>query len=239
MSIKSNFEQNITNQLERLKEIISTPVKFKANYENGNVQRIHDSIRKELKEYTELSIDRIKKDVYNLVLPTLDKYDVNKVKQDIKSHVFKKNNDIGELNEVNYELEFIDSEIYDDLHQNVDLSMNKDKLTNENKKMIKYYMKIKEEIEDEYHDLIENIKSYEQKMVNLRQKLLDECSNKVIPKLYKAHLSYIKNGQMVKKQGLTSTEEVYVDINNVQYPINQKQAIFFKDMLKKYLKIEV
>ena len=223
MSIKSNFEQNITNQLERLKEIISTPVKFKANYENGNIQRIHDSI---------------KKDVYNLVLPTLDKYDVNKVKQDIKSHVFKKNNDIGELNEVNYELEFVDSEIYDDLHQNVDLNMNKDKLTNENKKMIKYYMKIKEEIEDEYHELIENIKSYEQKMVNLRQKLLDECSNKIIPKLYKAHLSYIKNGQTVKKQGLNSIEEVYVDINNVQYPINQKQAIFFRDMLKKYLKIE-
>ena len=72
MSIKSNFEQNITNQLERLKEIISTPIKLHANIEN--VYRIHDSIKKELDEYTDLSMNQIKKDVFNLTLPLLDNY---------------------------------------------------------------------------------------------------------------------------------------------------------------------
>lgn len=234
MSIKSNFEQNITNQLERLKEIISTPIKLHANIEN--VYRIHDSIKKELDEYTDLSMNQIKKDVFNLTLPLLDNYKKSAI-NDVKNHVIKENNNIGSINVNNYLLEFIDSDVYDDLYQNVDLSMDKDKLTNENKKMIKNYMKIKKNIENEYNDLISNIRNYEQNMVNLRQQLLDECSNKIIPRLYNAHLSYVKKGLEIKKSKLSDSRDIYVDINNVQYPIKEKQTEFFKHMLKKYLDI--
>lgn len=234
MSIKSNFEQNITNQLERLKEIISTPIKLHANIEN--VYRIHDSIKKELDEYTDLSMDQIKKDVFNLTLPLLDNYKKSAI-NDVKNHVIKENNNIGSINVNNYLLEFIESDVYDDLYQNVDLNMDKDKLTNENKKMIKNYMKIKKNIENEYNDLISNIRNYEQNMVNLRQQLLDECSNKIIPRLYNAHLSYVKKGLEIKKSKLSDNRDIYVDINNVQYPIKEKQTEFFKHMLKKYLDI--
>lgn len=234
MSIKSNFEQNITNQLERLKEIISTPIKLHANIEN--VYRIHDSIKKELDEYTDLSMNQIKKDVFNLTLPLLDNYKKSAI-NDVKNHVIKENNNIGSINVNNYLLEFIESDVYDDLYQNVDLSMDKDKLTNENKKMIKNYMKIKKNIENEYNDLISNIRNYEQNMVNLRQQLLDECSNKIIPRLYNAHLSYVKKGLEIKKSKLSDDRDIYVDINNVQYPIKEKQTEFFKHMLKKYLDI--
>lgn len=234
MSIKSNFEQNITNQLERLKEIISTPIKLHANIEN--VYRIHDSIKKELDEYTDLSMNQIKKDVFNLTLPLLDNYKKSAI-NDVKNHVIKENNNIGSINVNNYLLEFIESDVYDDLYQNVDLNMDKDKLTNENKKMIKNYMKIKKNIENEYNDLISNIRNYEQNMVNLRQQLLDECSNKIIPRLYNAHLSYVKKGLEIKKSKLSDGRDIYVDINNVQYPIKEKQTEFFKHMLKKYLDI--
>lgn len=234
MSIKSNFEQNITNQLERLKEIISTPIKLHANIEN--VYRIHDSIKKELDEYTDLSMNQIKKDVFNLSLPLLDNYKKSAI-NDVKNHVIKENNNIGSINVNNYLLEFIDSDVYDDLYQNVDLNMDKDKLTNENKKMIKNYMKIKKNIENEYNYLISNIRNYEQNMVNLRQQLLDECSNKIIPRLYNAHLSYVKKGLEIKKSKLSDDRDIYVDINNVQYPIKEKQTEFFKHMLKKYLDI--
>ena len=115
--------------------------------------------------------------------------------------------------------------------------MDKDKLTNENKKMIKNYMMIKKNIENEYNDLISNIRNYEQNMVNLRQQLLDECSNKIIPRLYNAHLSYVKKGLEIKKSKLSDGRDIYVDINNVQYPIKEKQTEFFKHMLKKYLDI--
>lgn len=234
MSIKSNFEQNITNQLERLKEIISTPIKLHANIEN--IYRIHDSIKKELDEYTDLSMNQIKKDVFNLTLPLLDNYKKSAI-NDVKNHIIKENNNIGSINVNNYLLEFIDSDVYDDLYQNVDLNMDKDKLTNENKKMIKNYMKIKKNIENEYNDLISNIRNYEQNMVNLRQQLLDECSNKIIPRLYNAHLSYVKKGLEIKKSKLSDDRDIYVDINNVQYPIKEKQTEFFKHMLKKYLDI--
>ena len=237
MSIKSNFEQNITNQLERLKEIISSPHKLNAHLQN--VYKIHEAIEKDIENYNKLSSEQIRKDVYELCLPMLEKYrSKSQVQADVKTHTIKQKHDIGNLNFDTYNLEFVDSSIYDELFQNVDITMDKTKLTTENKKMIRKYMKLKEEIENEYESLILDIKRYEQNMVNLRQKLLDKCSNDIIPKLYNAHLSHVKQSSQNRKNKVVSDEPIYVDINNIQYPIKQKQTEFIPAMIKKYLQIE-
>lgn len=232
--MESNFTQNISNDLERLKEIINTPAKLYTHLEDA--YNIHNSIKQQLKEYQTMSMNQIKEEVYNLNLPNLEKYKQSAI-NDVKKHVIQQNYIIPALNLKNYKINFIKPNVYDDLYQNIDVTMDKNKLTKENIKMIKEYTEIKNDILNEYTTLIENIKQYEQNMVNLRQELLNKTSNEIIPQLYQAHLSYIKTGLENKRIKNNKPSQINVEINYIQYPINQKQTEFLSTMLKKYLEI--
>lgn len=232
--MESNFTQNISNELERLKEIINMPAKLYVHLEDA--YNIHNSIKHQLKEYQDLSLNKIKEEVYNLSLPNLEKYKQNAI-NDVKTHVIQTSYTIPKLNIKNYKINFIKPDVYDDLYQNIDITMDKNKLTKENIEMIKEYTNIKNEILNEYDNLIEGIKQYEQNMVNFRQELLNKISNEIIPQLYNAHLSYIKNGLENKRNKNKNIIPINVEVNYIQYSINQKQTEFITSMLKKYLEI--
>lgn len=232
--MESTFTQNISNELERLKEIINTPAKLYVHLED--VYNIHNSIKNQLKEYQNSSLKKIKEEVYQLNLPNLEQYRQNAI-NDVKNHVIQTSYILPNLTMKSYKIDFIKGDVYDDLYQNIDVNMDKNKLTKENIKMIKDYTNIKNDILNEYENLIENIKKYEQNMVNLRQELLNKTSNEIIPELYKAHLSYIKSGLESKRTKNKNVIPINVEVNYVQYPINQKQTEFITTMLKKYLEL--
>lgn len=232
--MESNFTQNLSNELERLKEIINTPAKLYVHLED--TYNIHNAIKQQLKEYQNISLNKIKEEVCELIAPSLEKYKQSAI-NDVKTHTLQTSYIIPKLNLKNYKINFMKSDVYDDLYQNIDITMDKNKLTKENIKMIKEYTNIKNEILNEYENLIENVKKYEQNMINLRQELLNKVSNEIVPQLYNAHLSYIKSGLESKRNKNKSMSPINVEINYVQYPINQKQTEFINSMLKKYLEI--
>lgn len=232
--MESTFVQNISNELERLREIINTPAKLYVHLEDA--YNIHNSIKNQLKEYQNTSLKKIKEEVYQLNLPSLEEYKQNAI-NDVKKHVIQTSYSLPNLTMKSYKINFIKTDVYDDLYQNIDINMDKNKLSKENIKMIKEYTNIKNDILNEYENLIENIKNYEQNMVNLRQELLNKTSNEILPELYKAHLSYIKSGLENKRTKNKNVIPINVEINYVQYPINQKQTEFLTSMLKKYLEL--
>lgn len=232
--MESSFVQNISNELERMKEIINTPAKLYVHLEE--VYNIHNSVKNQLKEYQNASLKRIKEEVYQLNLPSLEQYKQNAI-NDVKNHTIQTSYSLPNLTMKSYKINFIKTNVYDDLYQNIDITMDKNKLTKDNIKMIKEYTNIKKDILNEYENLIENIKKYEQNMVNLRQELLNKTSNEILPELYKAHLSYIKSGLENKRTKNKNAIPINVEINYVQYPINQKQTEFLTSMLKKYLEL--
>lgn len=232
--MESVFIQNISNELERLREIINTPAKLYVHLEDA--YNIHNSIKNQLKNYQNTSLKKIKEEVYQLNLPNLEQYKQNAI-NDVKKHTIQTSYTLPNLNIKSYKINFIKPDVYDDLYQNIDINMDRDKLTKGNIKMIKEYTNIKNDILNEYENLIENIKNYEQNMVNLRQELLNKTSNEILPELYKAHLSYIKSGLENKRTKNKNVVPINVEINYVQYPINQKQTEFLTSMLKKYLEL--
>lgn len=238
MTETSNFYQNINNQLNRLREIISSPNKLYAHIDS--VYNIHDSIEEELKNYKFLSETRIKKDVLDLITPTLEEYK-NKVRADVKKHVIKSKHQLKPFNFDNFineiELDFVDSSVYDDLYQCVEENMDLKNLSTSQMKLIKNYIELKEDIESNYDDLLEEIKRYESKMVNVRQKIFDQVIKNVVPQLYEAHLSYLKTNLDAKYKKGNKPIEVTIDINNITYPINKKQTEFIITSLKQYLDI--
>jgi hypothetical protein len=230
---ESVFVQKISNQLERVKEIISSPYKLNQHYQT--VIQLHNTIESDIIEYMNISERKIVEDVVNLCKPIINEYK-NKAIQDIPKHQIKINNVINYNKPENTNIiEIVDPSKYDELYQNVDLSMDPDNLTKENKQMIKNYMTCKEDLIAEFDDLIYNIKRYEQNMINRRQQLYNDAINSIIPQLYKSHLSYVKLQSNMKKNKQQNTNQINVEIKNIPYQINQKQTEFMLSMLNKCL----
>lgn len=231
--MESNFVQKIKNQFERLKEIISSPAMV--NEYINEAKNIHNSVASDIEEYMHLSEQQIIDDVVKLSKPIIVEYKT-KAQQEISKHTIKQNNRLNYTKPENeYTIEMMDSSKYDDLYQYVDLTMNPNKLTKENRKTIKAFMECKEEILSEFDDTIESIKTFEQHMVNRRQQLYNDAIEKILPQLYKSHLSYVKTQSDSKRTKNNKPKEINIEIKNIPYTINQKQTEFMESMLKKSL----
>lgn len=231
--MESNFVQKIKNQFERLKEIVSSPTMVN-NYIN-EAKNIHNSIASDIEEYMNLSEKQIINDVVELSKPIIAEYK-NKARQELSKHKIKQNNSLNYVKPENeFTIEMMDPSKYDDLYQYVDLTINPNKLTKQDRKTIKAFMECKEDILSEFDETIDNIKSYEQHMVNRRQQLFNDTTTKILPELYKSHLSYVKTQSDSKRIKNNKPKEINIEIKNIPYTINQKQTEFMELMLKKCL----
>ena len=232
--MESTFVQNIKNQIERLKEIIDSP--YTVNEYFHEAKNIHNSIANDIEEYMNVSESKIADDVVELSKPIIASYKT-KAQAEAPKHSIKQNNVLDYIKPRNeYTIEMMDDLKYDELYQNVDLTIDPKNLTKANKKTIKNFIECKNEILSEYEELVDNIKEFEQHMVNRRQQLYDDAVNKILPQLYKSHLSFVKTQAESKKIKNAKPKEITIEVNNISHTINQKQAEFMESMLKKCLK---
>lgn len=231
---KSNFYINIHDKVEQIKEIIGVPMLFDKNF--NSVIEMHRSIINDIEIYNENAKQQIKKDLIELIKPQLESYKL-KAKEEIKSHKIEYNNFLPLFRDEIILLDHnLDEEKFDELLTYIDLTIDPKQINKKQLKMIKNYMECKDEILENYENLLNNINIFESTMINERQNLFSSLMNEIVPKLYKIHLSYVKN---TLKQKLNSVDkkDVKININNVDYNISEKQSDFIISSLKKYLMI--
>ena len=231
--MESTFVQNIKNQIERLKEIVSSP--YTVNEYINEAKNIHDSMVNDITEYMNISESQIVNDVVELAKPIIASYKT-KAQSEVSKHTIKQNNVLNYTKPRNeYTIDVMDESMYDELYQNVDLTIDQNNLTKANRKTIKNFMECRNEILSEYDDLIDSIQRFEQHMVNRRQQLYNDAVNTILPQLYKSHLSYVKTQADSKRMKNAKPKEITIEVQNIQHTINQKQAEFMESMLKKSL----
>lgn len=224
----SNFMINLKLEVDRMMDIINSP-KLVVQHKSGLIS-IHESITEMLKQYKTVSLKTVREDVVKLSEPLFETYKI-KIKEDIKTHVSKNIYKLPCLPKFNHKVDLFAYEIFEELYQNVDLSMDKTKLTSVQKKMIKQYMECKREIISELSSLMNDVTKFEQNMVNYRQKIFEIAQNKVIPSLYESHASFIQNS--LKK----TDQQITLEFNGKTIVACKKQQEFLRDGLKAWLNL--
>lgn len=221
---KSKFIKNFANTERRIHEIINNPKNVFEHFET--LKNIHESTSEMIDQYKFASEEAISSEVLKQGLGLLDGYK-SKFKSEVLKHVSKNNYSIKKRPECHANFEIYDEDIYDNLLDNVDLDMKS--VGPVERKMIKKYAEVRDEIKDSVSELRDNIENFELDMVGLRSKLIEAVETEVLPTLYKAHMSYAKN-IMNKTPG-----EVTVTINGENIAVSGKQGSFMEECLKKYL----
>lgn len=189
--IESNFVKQLRNQIERIKEIISYP-SVAACYKDA-LTNIFTSIDSMVDSYPNVSFKTISKQIINSVDYDLyqnkfkdefkDFYSMNyNIKHALKPEELKMFNK-KTLPTLRYSLQ----NLFDELQENIDLSMDRYNLTFFDKEKIYNYFTLKAEIEDMFEELILDVKNYEKEMVEYAHLLTEHVKKEVMPSLYHNH----------------------------------------------------
>lgn len=224
---ESLFIQNLNEEITLIKNIISSPKLVQERF--TQLKNTNTNLKERIQQYKFSSENAIKNDIMNMIEPVLEGYQ-QRAKQEYKTAEIVNTVKIPKLEQLDYDIDVPNDNIYDDLLQQVDLSIPANgKLSKSQIKTIKMYTEVKNEIIDELDEMVDSIKNFEQQMVNRRKEIYDNLVNCIVPKLYKTHLSYMRS-TLMKKNSVTN-----VIINDTMYTVSSKQSVFLKSAIKKYL----
>jgi hypothetical protein len=189
--IESNFVKQLRNQIERVKEIIRYP--SVAICHRDALDNIFTSIDSMVDSYPSISFKTISKQIINSIDYTHYQekfkdefkafYSMNyNTKNVLKTSPLPKFED-RQLPSLKYTLQ----NFFDELEENIDLSMDKHNLTPFDREKIYNYFTLKDEIEDMLEELIVDVKNYEKAMVEYTHFLTQHVKNNVMPVLYVNH----------------------------------------------------
>ena len=189
--IESNFVKQLRNQIERVKEIIRYP--SVAICHRDALDNIFTSIDSMVDSYPSISFKTISKQIINSI--DYNHYQ-EKFKEEFKDFYSMNYNtkhiltekplpkfDVKPLPSLSYSLQ----NVFDELEENIDLSMDKNNLTPFDREKIYNYFTLKDEIEDMLEDVIADVKKYEKAMVEYTHFLTQHVKNNVMPVLYVNH----------------------------------------------------
>ena len=189
--IESNFVKQLRNQIERVKEIIRYP--SVAICHRDALDNIFTSIDSMVDSYPSISFKTISKQIINSIDYT---HYQEKFKDEFKAFYSMNYNtknvlktsplpkfDAKSLPSLKYTLQ----NFFDELEENIDLSMDKHNLTTFDREKIYNYFTLKDEIEDMLEELIVDVKNYEKAMVEYTHFLTQHVKNNVMPVLYVNH----------------------------------------------------
>lgn len=189
--IESNFVKQLRNQIERVKEIIRYP--SVAICHRDALDNIFTSIDSMVDSYPSISFKTISKQIINSIDYT---HYQEKFKEEFKEfysmnyntkHVLKTNPLPKFEDKVLPSLSYSLQNVFDELEENIDLSMDKHNLTPFDREKIYNYFTLKDEIEDMLEELVVDVKNYEKAMVEYTHFLTQHVKNNVMPVLYVNH----------------------------------------------------
>lgn len=220
----SIFIRNFDTEVNKIKEIIKSPSNV-ANYLE-NLKIIHNSIENMINQYQYTGLKSIKNELLELGISMSQIYKTT-IKTDLSNHVSKFSYTLPNFKEPNLEIEMFSDDIYDILYDYVDESA--DINSYEGKKIIKKFYKTQNEILIELSDLRKQIKQFEQNLVDFREQQIQIIKNIILPTLYKAHMSYVKNiNQNIVQINLSS------EISTI---VKGRQTEFIPNSLKIWLEL--
>ena len=189
--IESNFVKQLRNQIERIKEIIRYPSVVICH--RDALDNIFTSIDSMVDSYPSISFKTISKQIINSIDYT---HYQEKFKDEFKEFYSMNYNTKYMLKEkplpkfedktvpsLSYSLQ----NVFDELEENIDLSMDKNNLTPFDREKIYNYFTLKDEIEDMLEELVVDVKNYEKAMVEYTHFLTQHVKNNVMPVLYINH----------------------------------------------------
>ena len=223
--IESNFVKQLRNQIERVKEIIRYP--SVAICHRDALDNIFTSIDSMVDSYPSISFKTISKQIINSIDYTHYQekfkeefkafYSMNyNTKNVLKTSPLPKFED-RQLPSLKYTLQ----NFFDELEENIDLSMDKHNLTPFDREKIYNYFTLKDEIEDMLEELIVDVKNYEKAMVEYTHFLTQHVKNNVMPVLYVNHQ-------------IISLQTLWRDINSKNPKL--KQSNYFNKELNEYFR---
>lgn len=189
--IESNFVKQLRNQIERVKEIIRYP--SVAICHRDALDNIFTSIDSMVDSYPSISFKTISKQIINSIDYT---HYQEKFKEEFKAfysmnyntkHVLKEKPLPKFEDKAVPSLSYSLQNVFDELEENIDLSMDRHNLTPFDREKIYNYFTLKDEIEDMLEDLIVDVKNYEKAMVEYTHFLTQYVKNNVMPVLYVNH----------------------------------------------------
>lgn len=218
----SPLEDQLQNNINTIKDLLSHCGKTNEYYNNiiTNVNSINEMV----KEYSNLSLTSIKKDLleYSLNIFTIDEKKAyiqnalnNRINMDEEIILDKINFKKIDFQELNDEL-FVDLKMYINL---------------ETKKQAAKFLKIKKEIINNLDDFMLNFKNTEQFYVEQRNSLYDIMKNNT-EKLLKLHQRYINNIRNKKNN------EEFINYGKVKIPYKRSQKDFLLNSLGILLKVD-
>ena len=226
------FQQNLQNQINLIKNVIKNPKTLYDKFKD--LKCFHQSLVNMVDQYQKVAVERVNNEIYQLAEPIINTY-LKKVSGDIKNHRPIYVTKIEKYHKFKEHLDVPSDDGYDELLQYVDLSITGK--TAEEKKIIKKFIEKRNEINEEFDELMNQLRDYEQNLVNFRQKEFENVCMNVLPKMYLSHLSEMYLALKAKQNGTVNNDEVQIVVNNMPIRITRsdKQSIFLRNCLRTYL----
>lgn len=181
----STFGENIKSNISAIQETISDAGLFNANYEN--TLNIFDSINEQVENYNRLAKSSVSRDVYNLIINSLEFNELHEtLANKIKSQTIPEYGNLISMPKTKVKLNSLDADPVNEMLIN---------LVDNDKKAIKRYINIRNDLKSNLTDYLGSIDDFERKMVAYRKRLYDvaEKNIKTLVDIHSAYAWAIKN----------------------------------------------